>query len=314
MVNNYTLNACGESGIEEWSNVAKQKLGFFKADMKIPKNGDMDAFNGDIQLNEFSNKVIMVKVNSSPQQISLIHHDVIHAQEKHIILLHACSGLIVTSPQRRIHVPRGESILIPAWEPYVETCLTHRNSLSFIIKLSSVCDDKSDINSWCWSGLSLHGYGDMLNSLALQLYKTTSERYSTKIVNAIISILSLQLDNSPPPKKHRNYDVDILSMQDYIRSNMKKVNFSLCEMSNYYNLTPRAIQYKLKKYNIKFYEYLNKQRSELLLNKIIRNPTSSIELLSLESGFKSLSIAVRYFKINYNMTPTQYRKKIHFSV
>ncbi|ELM3738125.1 helix-turn-helix domain-containing protein [Edwardsiella piscicida] len=318
--NNQLLEVCGESGIEQWSALALEKLGFSKAEMSSPTlacgKGGIDTFRGSVQLDEFNNRVIMVKVDSSPQKISLTHQDSLTQAKNKIIFLHTYSGINITSAHQTIYIPRGENIIIPAWEPYVETCLKHRSSLSFIIDIDSICCCESDVSPFLWTNLSAQGYGDMLNSLALRFYNNPTTHYSERLIKTMLDVLSLQFDNFNCKKKENKdfafaMDDSVFSIQDVIRSNLKNKNFSLSDLSKYYDITPRAIQYKLKKHNIKFLEYLNKQRSELLANKIVRQPNDNVETLALECGFKTMAVACRFFKSNYNITPAQYKNAIN---
>ncbi|STE53118.1 DNA-binding transcriptional activator FeaR [Edwardsiella tarda] len=303
------LHAEGIDGMNQWIKTATNHLGFDIANINIPTNADMDAFIGDMQIEEASNKIILVRVNSSPQQIALTHKDCF-SEKEHIVLLHACSTLQITTPQSRIIIPRGDGIVIPLWEPYVETSLMHRNTISLIINTSIISEQHSEILKKLWGKVSKLHYGDILNTLVLKLYdQPPLSTYTEKLLKTIGDTLSLQIEHYIQNGYQREQNISSLyQILEVIRSNMKNPNFCIDDLARQYLVTPRAIQHVLSKHNLTFTKLLQQQRCNLLCQKIKLNKKDKLQTLAMECGFKNIDMANRHFSKNYGVCIREFKK------
>ncbi len=66
-------------------------------------------------------------------------------------------------------------------------------------------------------------------------------------------------------------------------------------------------QYLNSKLNTTFYEFINKYRVEAASNLLLENRKATLEQVSEECGFNSVSTFRRAFSKTHNMTPAQYR-------
>lgn len=303
------LHAEGVNGMHQWTEAATNYLGFDIANINVPLNPDIDTFIGNIHIEEASNKITLVRVMSSPQQIALTHSDCFNEKE-HVILLHACSTLQITTPKRKIIIPRGDGVIIPSWEPYVETSLMHRNTISLIINASIISEDRGDIIGGLWGRISSFHYGDMLNSLVLKLYEQAPlSTYTEKLLRTIGDTLALQVEHYVQKESPRELDISSISqMLEVIRSNMKNPEFCIGDLAAQYQITPRAIQHVLSKHNLTFTKLLQQQRCNLLCQKIKLNKRDKLQTLAMECGFKNIDMANRHFSKNYGICIREFKK------
>jgi AraC-like DNA-binding protein len=99
----------------------------------------------------------------------------------------------------------------------------------------------------------------------------------------------------------------------YISNNyMEKV--SLQKIAEKEFLTTQYLSYKLKEvFGQSFNEYLNQVRAEES-TKLLLDTDLNISEISEEVGFSHVRYYNKHFKLHYNMTPMQYRKKYKVSV
>ncbi|WFA08107.1 helix-turn-helix domain-containing protein [Tissierella sp. Yu-01] len=99
----------------------------------------------------------------------------------------------------------------------------------------------------------------------------------------------------------------------YISNNyMDKV--SLQQIAEKEFLTTQYLSYKLKEvFGHSFNEYLNQVRVEES-TKLLLDTDLNISEISVEVGFSHVRYYNKHFKLHYNMTPMQYRKKYKVSV
>lgn len=87
-------------------------------------------------------------------------------------------------------------------------------------------------------------------------------------------------------------------------------DFSFNDFVEAISFSRREISIYLNHYqNTSFYELLGEERAKHMANQLKNNHLYSIEAIMQESGFKSHSSFIGYFKKVYGMSPSEYRSK-----
>lgn len=300
-------------GINNWENIIKKELGFTYAKMGMPAEVDPDIFHGNMQIDEFRNGGLKIHVHSSAQKVTLFHQDGIDCKKNKFILLSSCGSLLVRSTEHRKIISAGDSIIIPAWEKYTEECFSGRHSLSFIFDVSSVTDSVDMLYPVMWKNISTLEMGFEINKIIGNFYNNFSDRFCEKNISALLSLLSLEMEessNSYLNGMQSNQRERCAVIINFIRNNIKNPEISLSSIAEYMGVTERMVQYILAEENMTFHHFLSHERCNLLANKIKREQYCDVNVSIYESGFKSIATANRQFKKILGLTPLQYQKKM----
>lgn len=74
-----------------------------------------DQFFGHMRVDELNNGTLLIGVNSSFQQTSLVHNDCYTEEKNKIFIVNACSSLLAENKENRNILSPGEGVIIPAW-------------------------------------------------------------------------------------------------------------------------------------------------------------------------------------------------------
>lgn len=309
MITKKFISVAHEIGLKQWGNTIERHLGFASVNTFIPAGFDPDLFVGNMIIDEFNNGGFKVHVNSSAQKTRLQHTDQINKVKTKFIVLNSCGSLLLKNNGHRGIISGGDSILIPAWDSYTEESFSNRNSLSLLFDIEDICASATDISSLFWRNVSSFEYGVEINKIISNFYHNNNDAFCEKNVDALLSLLRLETESLRLPKRvsvSRNCRSSFVLT--FIRENLKKPNLRLADLANYMGVTERAIQYSLSKENTTFQQLLSTERSRFLASQIKNKPDMRLDVIIWESGYLSLSSAVRQFKKTFNMTPRQYQR------
>lgn len=156
--------------------------------------------------------------------------------------------------------------------------------------------------------------------VARLMLKIRDEYYSTDILsNASIYAMLIQIfvligrncaNNNEKfdvnSNKQKEYTEKFLAVCSYINEHCTE-DLTLDEVANLIGFSKYHFTRLFKQFTgVSFYKYLNQKRIACA-EKLLVNPDISITVVSLQSGFSSLSAFIRMFKIIKNCTPTEFR-------
>lgn len=135
---------------------------------------------------------------------------------------------------------------------------------------------------------------DNLYELSVKIYTILTEIKRKHTINDDI------FRNSPP---------QILAISSYIKQNYNKINLSLDEIANKLGFNKFYLEKTFKKYTkFTIHSYLNYIRV-LNARTTLLETNDSIEKVANLSGFTDSQSLIRYFKLYFNETPLQFRKR-----
>ncbi|EFC4279355.1 AraC family transcriptional regulator (plasmid) [Escherichia coli] len=307
------LSAAHSKGLEEWGKVIKKDLGFAHAIVSTPEGVETDLFSGQMQVDELNNGTLCAKVNSSSQRTTLIHKNVLNKSKTKFLIINSCNSILIKNQQNRKVITPGDSIIVPAWDKYMEESFSGRTSLSLIIDVSSVTDSVELLSKLFWKNVSSLTYGFEINKLISNFYTYKTNCFCEKNNSALMSILSLEVEKDTGEQNtltNLQYDNRFSLILNFIKNNIKNPSLNLSMVANYLGLSERMVQYILNSNGVKFHKLLSCERCLFLESKIRHNKFIDVNVTILDSGFESIATACRQFKYFYNITPRQFQKSL----
>ncbi|NIH33122.1 helix-turn-helix transcriptional regulator [Hafnia paralvei] len=312
MNKNCELLAARNEGLLQWRNVIRKELSFSQADVSTPAGIDPDVFSGKMIIDELDNSALKINIKSSAQKTYLAHDDFVQGKRSKFFIINSCANLLFRNKEKRIIVPSGDSIIVPAWNDYIEESFSNRTSLSIIMDVNSVFDTPDDISDLLWKRVSTLKYGFEINKVLTNFYENSTSRFSHKNYNVLSGLLALEIEDLPR-KSNSPEDCGgskLSSILSFIKNNIKNPDLRLSSVAEMLGVTERMVQYILAENGLKFHDVLAQERCNLLASKIREDVFSDINVLILESGFESIATGCRTFKKFYKMTPKQYQKNL----
>lgn len=311
MNKNYKLVAAHHEGLFQWKNVIRKQLAFTQGDITTPAGIDPDIFSGHMNIDELYDGSLKINISSSPQKTYLSHEDYLRGEKNKFFIIHSCSNLLFRNKEKRIIVPSGDSIIIPAWNEYIEESFSSRTSISIIMDINSVFESCDHIEGALWKRVSNLNYGMEINKVMTNFYANCSDRFIHKNYNVLNGLLALEVEALPKTRlKPDNYGATKLSyILNYIKINVMNPALRLSSVAEMLGVTERMVQYILSKNGLRFHDILTQERCALLASKIRGEAYANVNILMMESGFENISTACRSFKKIYNITPNQYQKR-----
>ncbi|EPR2277463.1 helix-turn-helix domain-containing protein [Salmonella enterica subsp. enterica serovar Newport] len=310
------LSAAHREGLDEWSNCIKKDLGFAKAKVSIPPGMEEDQFFGYMLVDELSNGTLKIEVNSSSQQINLLHKDSLAGVKRKIFIINSCNSMLIRNKNNRKIISPGDSIIIPAWDEFFEESFSGRISVSLILDVSYITDSVTQLEKMLWQNVSHLVYGFEINRIISNFYNNQSSRFCEKNTAALISLLSLESEFDDLNKSNALQQVSPSGSNrcsyivNYIKNNIKNSDLCLSMVAKHIGLTERMIQYILSERNVKFHQLLTLERCNFLASRIRNDVYADVDVSIFESGFESIATACRQFKKIYNLTPKQYQCRL----
>lgn len=312
MVKIKELSAVHREGLEKWGMVIKKDLGFADAIVNTPEGVENDLFSGHMYIDELSNGTLCVKVNSSSQKTALVHKDVLNQSKTKFFIINSCNSLLIKNKQNRKIISPGDSIIIPAWDKFVEESFLERITLSLILDVSTVTDSVASLSGLFWKNVSSFKYGFEINKLISNYYTSKTNRFCEKNNSALMSIFSLELESdmefSQNTRQGQNNRFSLIV--NFIKHNIKNPSLNLSMVAKYLDLSERMIQYILSSNGVRFHDLLSRERCVFLKNQIRCNKFTDVNVVILDSGFESTATACRQFKHFYNITPRQFQENL----
>ncbi|HBA6952298.1 TPA: helix-turn-helix transcriptional regulator, partial [Escherichia coli] len=189
--------------------------------------------------------------------------------------------------------------------------ISRRNSISFIFDMAEICSSDIDVSPLFWRSVSSFKYGVEINRIISSFYNYYSGEFCEKNVDALLSLLRLEIESLRMPKNTPVTCHDRSSFVfDFIRANLKNPNLRLSDLAEFLGVTERMVQYTLSQEKTSFHKLLSAERCRFLASKIKRNPKECLDVAFFESGFSSASSAIRQFKNMFHITPKQYQRKM----
>ncbi|EFH3256914.1 helix-turn-helix domain-containing protein [Escherichia coli] len=296
-----------------FSDLIKEKLGFAQVNTSVPLSDTSGVFNGGIFIDELNMGVLKAIVNSSPLKISLNHKDVASHKTTKLFLINTYGGMVVKNKTNRRIITRGDGIILPSGEAFIEETFTKRNTVSIILDVSSISDNANQVvNKLAWAKISDLSYGEEINRILLNYHLNFSESFCFKNTQALLSLLALEMETNDVSSPYvKDVKAQYIQVINYIRRNIKKNKLRLSDVAEYLGVTERMVQYILSDAGAKFSDIIAFERSKLLAQKICSNPDANVAIEIYDSGFNSVSTAYRQFKNIYGLTPRQYKEKKH---
>lgn len=310
MKKSYKLIAARNEGLFQWKNVMRNQLSFTQGDISTPAGVDPEVFSGQMFIDELNDGTLIININSSPQKTYLSHEDYLRGEKNKFFIIHSCNNILFRNKEKRIIVPSGDSIIIPAWNEYIEESFSNRTSISIITDVNSICNNYKDMQKLLWQRVSHMKYGLEINKIISNFYEKHSDRFNNKNYNVLNGLLSLEVETLPEkPLKPEEYGAAKLPLiLNFIKNNIKNPALRLSTVAKMLGVTERMVQYILFRNGLKFHDILTQERCGLLAHKIKNNVHTNVSVLMMESGFENISTACRAFKKIYNVTPKQYQK------
>ena len=316
MDKSYKLVAERKGGLFQWKKIMRQKLAFTQGDITTPAGFDPDLFSGYMAIDELSDGALKINIKSSPQKTYLSHEDYLRREKNKFFIIHSCNNLLFRNKERRIIIPSGDSILIPAWNEYIEESFSNRTSISIIMDVNSVFESYGHMEGMLWRRVSDLKYGMEINKIITNFYANSSDRFTQKNYNVLNGLLALEAETFAQaglrPEKHGATRLSCIL--HYIKNNTKDPALRLSSVADMLGVTERMVQYILSQNGLKFYSLLTRERCALLASKIRDDVYANVNILIIESGFENISTASRVFKKIYGATPRQYQKDILKSI
>lgn len=290
----------------------RQQLDFIQGDITTPTGIDPEVFSGNMAIDELCDGTRIINITSSPQKTYLSHEDYLNGKRNKFFIIHSCGNLLFRNKEKRIIVPSGDSILIPAWNEYIEESFSNRTSISVIMNVNSVFETHQDMATLQWKRVSNFKYGIEINKVITNFYANCSDKFYQKNYNVLNGLLALEAEalfqTKFKPENHGS--TKLSSILNFIKNNLKNPTLRLSSVAEMLGVTERMVQYIFHQNGLRFHDVLIQERCALLASKIRENANLNINvnILIIESGFENISTACRAFKKIYNTTPKQYQK------
>lgn len=122
--------------------------------------------------------------------------------------------------------------------------------------------------------------------------------------------ITLKPESSEPIiQKENQRDKRLISIIEYIESNLTNPDLSLEAIANHFHLSKYYFSHYFKKHmNVPFYRYVLLKRLALAVTMIKQNDIS-IEEITTKCGFQDYSSFYRLFKKEYNLSPKNLQKE-----
>ncbi|ELD0488113.1 helix-turn-helix transcriptional regulator [Escherichia coli] len=299
-------------GLKSWSRIIKRELNFADAKISTPPETRDDLFSGHMVVEKMNDGTLYVRVDSSSQKTSLIHNDCMSGAKTKLIIINSCTSILIRDKHNREIISPGDSIIVPAWNSYVEESFSGRTSLSLIINVSSIADSVDALNGMLWKKVSSLHYGFEINKIISNYYINNNvSKFCEKNNTALIGLLGLEAENSllKPDEKQFVNDNRFSVILNYIKNNIKNPKLNLSAMADYLAISERMVQYTLASKGVTFHQLLSSERCLFLANEIKFNRNIDVNISIFEAGFESIPTACRQFKNFYGVTPRQFQRK-----
>lgn len=167
---------------------------------------------------------------------------------------------------------------------------------------------------------SIKVYG-LSNSIDLDLLKIiglTDYYLQFALINFVIYVMVIEAINSgglKKPKKVDPVDLELVAILENAMKNDKcylNPNLSFERLAERLSVPSKNLSNVINRhFNVNFYEYINGFRIEEAKEQLLdpANKDKNITDIFYDAGFNSKSVYNTLFKKNFNMTPSQYRKK-----
>lgn len=293
----------------------EQALIRYLAFRQVELSAQTPLFKGSSCVETFSSLpfVRIAKLDMFAHITRFIHSDCDNHCQKHCILIHSLSGLIVSAQKKQVHLPAGSYILIPAWEPFTLKSQSRHYGLIFTLDIASAGLNTRCLYALYWKVGNHLRYGNMLNNLLCDYYAPLTDTCYKQLLSSINILLLLQSEQAFCPcnfnKSHFIPDFDVSAIVHTIRQNMTNPDYSLHDLSDYFGMTVRVLQYKLAHYQLSFSELLASVRCELLAMTIRNMPDVNLDVLARNCGFTSRRMANRQFKKLRGETVNQFQDR-----
>ncbi|EOD2224589.1 helix-turn-helix domain-containing protein [Escherichia coli] len=297
--------------LNEWSRVIKNKLNFSSVEIATPLQKNEVLFDGHMYIDELNQDILKTQVQSSAVTVSLAHQDAMRSTLSKFFLIYSCGNILVRNKEHREIISPGDALIVPSHDKLTIDSPSKRNTISLIMDVKNIAEESEvALKSLGWKKTSELIYGDDINKLLLNYHSNYSDRFCEKNTNALISLLSLELESHDKACLGKiNSNDKLTSLIYFIKSNIKNSELCLSSVAHSFNLSERMIQYTLSEYNIKFSEFVANERCRILAKKIMNDPYMNVEIHIYESGFNSIATANRQFKSRLGETPKKYQER-----
>ena len=262
-----------------------------------------------ITKHQLNSNDFFINVDSSPYSSSL---DYCGNKKETLFIINAMSILDVVSHKNKVQLYNGNSIILPATEPFELNSTHRRQSTSFILNMNNIChqDDFSLFNDSYWKKLINLDSGLNINKIIHRLYNCRSDLLIEKARQLIIHSLAFEIESmksNTSLMKNKTFTNDVLSI---INENYKNSDFDLKHLSRLMGVSTRTIQKKMNDSGIKFLDILQNKRVQNLRELIITEGYYHSEILAMKAGFNSLATANNHFIKEYGISINKYKKNM----
>lgn len=308
MHHQYVYNIKNTFDIPTWQQMLNKFLTFHEV---IITNLN-PIFKGTACIDIFSSLPFIqsIKIDMSPNISKFICYHNNQRNKHHGILIHSLSNLIINDTKKNIHLPAYSYMIIPAWQSFTIKSQSYHYSLMFVFNINDSGLKQQSLSAIFWKiGNYLH-YGNIINKLLCDYYQQHTDESYKKLLKAIKMLLSLQSEketySNNSNQAYLSPNIDVSAIINVIHQNMTNPHYSLEDLSAYFGITGRLLQYKLSRYKLTFSGLLFSSRCELLTLFIQTIPDTPLDALVRSCGFTSLRMANRQFKKLRKMTVNQF--------
>lgn len=315
------LKGVSTAGMKKLEGALRKELGFKKVSISLPSRScNANIFDMSVSIENEDNYQI-VKLESSPQKISLSFHDAFHCGENFkIFILTSYPSLCVFTKNKSICIYGGDSVIIPSWCNFSEFASIRRSSISILLDVVDIFSDEERqlMSSLFFKKISDFKYGRIINDIIINNISTSNPTFDRhkSAIDAIKGLLHLEIDclrfplhlpSTTPPSA-----CDLNGIVLFVKNNFKNPDFNVSCIAKFLSISERMLQYKLSKYNLKPSQIIYFERSRALAMYIKDYPYLPISSVIFECGYKSIETARRHFKEFFGLTITEYVKKCRF--
>lgn len=151
----------------------------------------------------------------------------------------------------------------------------------------------------------------LINELKYAENITDASKYIkiAEIIESYIRLLYEKITSSPDYVKPSYTSSKLWEILDYVNYNYTK-NITLKQLSKLFFINEKYLGKLLKThYKMSFHEYLNNLRLNAAEN-LLKTTSKTIIEIAFDCGYHSVNYFNRRFYKKYNVTPTEYRKKL----
>lgn len=168
------------------------------------------------------------------------------------------------------------------------------------------------------TSIKVYGLSNSINLDLLQVMGLTDYYMQFALVNFVIYVMVIEAINSggiKKPKKMEPVDLEVVRILENAMHNEKRYlnpNLSFERLAEQLDVPSKDLSNVINRhFNVNFYEYINGYRIEEAKVQLVepKNKDKNITDIFYDAGFNSKSVYNTLFKKNFNMTPSQYRKK-----